>query len=352
MQAPNLLPEELRKKEEELEKRKIKPETEEIKLNVPDKLNIPKKEIENNRNAIGFFDGIKSFFLKKPKQKLENTEIKSIEQRTKLKNEESFKEKASLLASAPLPLTFFRKKVRGLPKIPAQKIEHKLSEAPKIIKEKEENEEQISRGLEINLIPEEMRSFVRPTKQIKTLWKVLIGSVIILIIFCGGLIFYKSDIVNQIQNFQNQIKKLDNELANYSEFKEQEQILQTRIKSTQKLIDTHIYWTDILSFLEDTIIKDITYTALNCSLDSSQKNNDNKNELIAKINIEGVGKDFAAIKNQLLTFQKSENFVKTVEISELLSTKEQKKKKELKELKGIGFKIDIELQPGILQHTF
>ncbi|MFH1838216.1 MAG: hypothetical protein ABH808_01820 [Candidatus Kuenenbacteria bacterium] len=335
MKAPNLLPEELRKKEEELEKRKIKPETEEVKLSAPNKLNIPK---EKNGNSIGFLNRIKSFFSKKSNQKLKNEEVQNIV--LKLKNEENFREKASFLASAPLP------------EIPVQKIKHELSETPKKIKEKKEAEEQISKGLEINLIPEEMRSFVRPTKQIKTLGKILIASIIILIAFCGGLIFYKLDIVNQIQNFQNQIKKLDAELANYNEFKEQEQILQIRIKSTQKLIDNHIYWTDILSFLENTAIKDITYTALGCNLDLSQKNNNNKTELTAKINIEGVGKDFAAIKNQLLTFQKAENFVKKVEISELLSTKEQKKKKESKDLEGIGFKIDIELQPGILQHTF
>jgi Tfp pilus assembly protein PilN len=197
-----------------------------------------------------------------------------------------------------------------------------------------------------------MKSFVRPTKQIKALGKALAGSIIILIIFYGGFIFYKLNIINQIQDFQNQVKKIDNELANYSEFEEQEQILQTRIKLTQKLIDTHVYWTDILFFLENTTIKDITYITLSCNLDSSQKNIDNKNELIAKINIEGVGKDFATIKDQLLTFQKSENFIKTVEINELLSTKEQKKKKEFQKLEGIGFKIDIELQPGILQHTF
>ncbi|MEK7166817.1 MAG: hypothetical protein AAB732_00135 [Patescibacteria group bacterium] len=330
MQDPNLLPEELRKKEEELRKRKNKPEPEEIKLSAPDKLNIP---IENNRNTVGFFDQIKSFFSKKPKQ---NKNVRDII--LKLKKEKNFREKANILASAPLP------------EIPEQKIKHKLSEAQQITKE--ETIEKESKGLEINLIPEEMRSFVKPTKQIKTLWKVLIGSIIVLVLFYGSLMFYKSDIVNQIQNFQNQINKIDKELSDYSDFKEQEQILQTRIKLTQKLIDTHVYWTDILSFLESATIKDVTYITLSCSFDSSKKNNDKETELITKINIEGVGKDFTAIKNQLLTFQNSENFVKKVEVSELLSTKERKKKKEFKDLEGIGFKIDIELQSGVLQHTF
>jgi hypothetical protein len=116
MQAPNLLPEELRKKEEELEKIKNKPETEEIKLSAPDKLNIP---IENNKNTIGFFDRIKSFFSKKSEQKMKDIKIKSIDERIKLKNKENFREKASLLASAPLLKTSY------------QKIRHNFSEVPK-----------------------------------------------------------------------------------------------------------------------------------------------------------------------------------------------------------------------------
>ena len=199
------------------------------------------------------------------------------------------------------------------------------------------------------LIPEEMRSFVKPTKQIENFWKFFICSIIIVGIFYGGLHLYKLNINKQFQNVQNQMKKINDELVNYSEFKEKEQSTQMRIKVTQKLIDNHIYATNILSFLEDNTLKDIIYTNLDFNSTLSQNN---KTESITKINIEGVSKDFATIKNQLLIFQNVANFVKKVEISELLSTKEQKKKKEFKGLDGIGFKMDIELQPGILQKTF
>ncbi|PKL72461.1 hypothetical protein CVV26_01375 [Candidatus Kuenenbacteria bacterium HGW-Kuenenbacteria-1] len=328
MQDPNLLPDELRKKEEELEKRKVEIEPEKIKLSNP------KERLIMNKDKNRFLNKIKSFFYKKS-EKFKNEEIQDVV--SKLKREEKFREKASFLASAPLQ------------KMPDKKIEQKLTESAEQIK-REKEDDQTSKGIEINLIPEEMRSFVKPVKQMKDLGKIFIGSVVVVVIFCVGLFFYKINIDDQLQNIQIQIKKIDKELINYSEFKEKDQLVQMRIKLTQKLIDNHIYWMDVLNFLEENTIKDIVYTNLNCNFDLSQNND--KAGTIAKISIEGVGKDFISIKNQLLIFQKATNFVKKVEISELLSTKERKKKKESKDIEGIGFKIDIELQPGILQHAY
>ncbi|MEK9130277.1 MAG: hypothetical protein AAB526_02675 [Patescibacteria group bacterium] len=328
MRDPNLLPEELRDKEEKIKKEKI--EEEEIKLSSPNKL-------KNNKDKGGFLNMFNFF---SPRKSMQKVDVKNFQ--AELKKGGSFREKSSLLESAPLP------------RVPVKEMEFSIPEqnneknSIEISANQEKKTQQDSKGIEINLIPEEMRSFVKPTKQIKDLVKVLVGSVVVFAMVYAGLIFYKLNINEQFQNIQNQIKKIDNELVNYSDFKEKDRIVQMRIKLTQKLINNHIYSINVLNFLEENTIKDITYTNLDYS--SGWTKNDNGSELTAKIGLEGVGKDFESIKNQLLIFQNATDFVKKVEISELLSTTEQKKKKEAKKIEGIGFKIEIESQPGVLQY--
>lgn len=160
----------------------------------------------------------------------------------------------------------------------------------------------------VNLIPEEMVSQVNEKKILFTLLYALIISVVIL---AGGYIaiqFIQLQEAKKIQKLQQDIQQAENEfIAKSDDLKALIRYQQT-YDNINLLLDSHIYWDKLFTFLEQNVADDVYF--LNVTAD--------KNGLVS---MSLVAKSYEALANQYQIFKQAPEVI-TVSINNALLTQE------------------------------
>jgi len=208
----------------------------------------------------------------------------------------------------------------------------------KIEKEKEQEnkmttplKEKISEEtLEVSLIPEEV--IESPVAQKKILMIILWGIVSLLVI--GGLFIVlkieERELDKNILSMEQNIKALDQELNRLTEVYSRVNILKTKIKRSQDLLDRHIYWTNFFSKLEKYTLPEVSYAGLNANTEK-------------EISLKTTAIDYRTAARQLLVLQSARDFIKEVNVSGLKFTEKEGRSR-------VNFNLNLTLVENLFQY--
>lgn len=149
--------------------------------------------------------------------------------------------------------------------------------------------------LGITLMPAELvaPAEVKRTKQTIILVVVILILSVIFLSGIGILKLYEGKLAAEIKKVEADLATVDQQIKNLEEKKNQAQTLQKQIKSLDILLDQHIYWTNIFSFLEKNTIADVYFLNLVGQSDGS-------------ITMSAVAKSYKAMAKQIVAFREDE----------------------------------------------
>lgn len=186
---------------------------------------------------------------------------------------------------------------------PSQKIEpkHPSVDAPKGKLSKSPGEKTtVSQRLGITLIPEEESADKEKRKTSKKA-ALLISLVIILVLIGGGLYWilkwYEGQAELDLHKVETELSVVSEKNKVLDSEKIQAQSFQKKLKTADKLLENHIYWTNFFSFLEKNNVADVYFINLIGGSDG-------------QIVMSGVAKSYAAMSRQIVAFKTAENVSK------------------------------------------
>lgn len=137
-------------------------------------------------------------------------------------------------------------------------------------KEKQPKEELLS-PLEVNLMPEELVAIPREEAKNKVwlLVFIIFISIFLITLFYIGLTWYELRINNQIKNIDLKINKIEKEIAEREQGKEEILALQRKLKAIEGLFENHIFWTDFFALLEKYTIPEVYFSNFSSDIEGS-----------------------------------------------------------------------------------
>lgn len=353
----NLLPDDLRKKEENLDKKKES--TEKIRMSVPKKEEETKQPLKkakpsflsklfNRHEPVSGYTGVDSSVpgfekenseFKKPSQpkKVEELHLPEVKHTAKAhgftstaeeENQENKKKEGSEKKQSIFSwLCFWRSLSRGQR---TKKYKMHISEKkiqPK--KDKEKKRKEKNAELDINLIPAEMEESSGPksSKKLIISSSIVFTCVLLVAIIYLGITWYQIRMSQQIGGLSQQISVIDKEIAQSERLKDEALALQKRLELIRDLLGNHVYWTQFFSLLEKNTIDDVYYTSFSMA---------GREKLV----ISAATKDYHSVARQLVAFQQAADFVKEVRIDAASA--------EINEIEGtyvVSFNINLEFLP-------
>lgn len=245
----------------ESDKKKKGAPPEDLPMHVPEALPEEPKEEAPETEKHGFLDGMKGIFDKKDKEKpVEDIFEQKLEISPKPpkaekepKPEKAEPSKVEVPAppkpSAPAPVA----------PPPTPKFQQKKSEAPKDDK-KDEGE-----TLRVSLITtEEGTSLTELTirDRIRTFIIVLIVAVAMDGLIFGGILYYKSRVIQRIQGIEAGVQDLDKAIADAEAKVIPAQNFQRLSKLGHDLLEVHMHWTNVLKLLEERTSTEVQFRNL------------------------------------------------------------------------------------------
>ena len=144
-----------------------------------------------------------------------------------------------------------------------------------------------------------------------------------------GIAWHQLRVIRQVQLVQTEIKSLNNQIALYEKNKSEIQDLQNQLRLIKDLLENHVHWTKFFEFLEQYTIDDVYYTNFVAGQGGG-------------IVLSAVGKDYQSIARQLKAFQQAPGLLESVAVnSASLQLGEEEK------VVGVNFSIDLTLNPEI-----
>ncbi len=197
-------------------------------------------------------------------------------------------------------------------------------------------EKTVSR-LNINLVPEKIKSaFAFKNKTI------IFGAIIagcILLLFLGGLIF--NHFVNQRQAQASDLEDKINQLV--------EQINQQKkttgpinsfvslTNEAKKLIDQHVFWTNVLKLLQENTLKQVYYTQMKADFTNTAV------ELVAR------AENYEIMSQQIIFFQDLKDKIEKVEVGEIEIEKEKETVLGQPAVEFVSFNLTLTFKPEVFQ---
>jgi hypothetical protein len=191
-----------------------------------------------------------------------------------------------------------RERIAGteIPKIIDQKQQTKAKDKITQGPSAEDREKEESAVLGTNLIKGEVVSFFDWRKGLTILFYFLGLGVLVVGLTYGSLFIWENYKKEQSQIITASAYELkQNILLIQKDLKDVSQ-LQKKLGLVERLLDRHIYWTNIFNFLEDNTLAEVTYGNFNGSLDG-------------QFNLPAKAKNFYVIAEQLKSFRKNEDVV-------------------------------------------
>jgi hypothetical protein len=288
-----LLPLELRRPEE----KKKKEERPEVKLFVPETEEKPRKST---------FMG-KFFSSKQAQQPI------SPPPKPTVQAEESdlsvFKMQKDVPKAAPVsppPPTRFSPPLPPKPIIeqrPPQKIEMKRPQnfAPKTNMSKPSGEKiSTDKKTDITLIPAEEVAVKEKRGKSRQIILLVVVAVILALIGVGAYLalkWYENKTGLALQKVEADLEVMDKKNRELVSEKNQAQLFQKKLKTANKLLGSHIYWTNFFSFLEKNTVADVYFVNLIGGSDG-------------QVVLSGVAKSYKAMARQIVSFRADDRISK------------------------------------------
>jgi len=159
--------------------------------------------------------------------------------------------------------------------------------------------------VDINLIPREYRERKRGIKAVFSKATIIILAVVIFsLLFYGGLLFYKNNLVKNLKVITNEIYVLEQKRDPKTEKAMVE--LEKRIQLLKTLFENHIYWSKLLDKLQELTIPQVYFTGANLTL---------AQDTVTFVT-DGGTSSYTNLARQILTFQE-DALVNKVQISSI-----------------------------------
>lgn len=156
-------------------------------------------------------------------------------------------------------------------------------------------------GLDVNLVPTDILMTAKPKSLMTTFAWLNVGAVAFVLLGYVGLMLYGLRLQNSTTDLNNQIQKVNTQIATYGPLQKEAKTLKTKIDATKALLGEHIYWTKVLTKVQESAISSVTFQ----SISADTKGN---------FQITARAENFSAIADQTRVFQNAD-FVEKVNVS-------------------------------------
>lgn len=156
-------------------------------------------------------------------------------------------------------------------------------------------------GLDVNLVPTEVLLTAKPKNLLTTFSWLNVGAVAFLLLGYVGLMLYGLRLQNSTTSLNNQIQKVNAEIATYGPVQKEAKTLKAKIDATEALLGEHIYWTKVLKKIQESTIDQVTFEAISADTNGN-------------FQITARATNFSAIADQTRVFQNAD-FVEKVNVT-------------------------------------
>jgi len=186
--------------------------------------------------------------------------------------------------------------------------------------------------LDINLIPEELTKHpeLEIPKKLFSIGLIAGGAILLLIVGYLGISWYQLNTLDKIENLQKEIILLDQKIVSYEQGKRDALEFQRYLKLVRQLLDEHVYWTQFFDLLQQYTISEVYYTNFSMA---------GRSELA----IQAIGRDYESVAEQLVAFEQATDFVKNVRIDSASAIVDL----ESETYQGVNFTVNLEFLPEV-----
>src|SRR3989344_332897 len=197
--------------------------------------------------------------------------------------------------------------------------------------EKKHKDKENRQNLDVNLMPEDVAAKIDiafPKKFGGTITTLLVVGLFIAGSYVG-LLWYQNRLDQQIEAIEKDIHDLDAKITS-AEVRQTEIIdLQERLKLIRELLENHMYWTKFFEMLEQNTIQEVYYT--NFSMTGTDR-----------LILSAIGRDFSSAAKQMVVFQNAKEFISDVRIDAVSGELDQNDN-----IVQTNFNIVLTIAPGV-----
>ncbi|MBI2415294.1 MAG: hypothetical protein HYV33_01375 [Candidatus Kerfeldbacteria bacterium] len=218
----------------------------------------------------------------------------------------------------------------------AQNVEHVKGETTNPVR-------QASDVFNLNLLPTTAQRDHGPRAKATSLLKLaLITSTVIGLLYTG-MVGYESYYIIQTRSNVVEIERFDHTIAQYTTLQSTIQQTDQTITNLGQIIDEHIYWTNILTLLEQYTLPNVSYTSFSGSVTGD-------------INLQARTTDFKSVSQQVAAFRLAGTLVDDVTVTtatqETIADKvtEEADTNKTVDNQTVSFTISLKLNPNSLHY--
>ena len=164
-------------------------------------------------------------------------------------------------------------------------------------------------SLDVNLIPDDVLVKLEPKSKLQQL-ALAVGIIAVLVgLIYGYMMYQESKIEGDIQEVMIEIDSVELELNNLGDIREDALVLKRQIDSVSQLLNSHIYWSQFLAYLEKYTLSNVYYKNLAATK-------------AGVVTLTASAVDLATLADQYLLFQNASDFVENVTIESAVSAQE------------------------------
>ncbi|MFA6391838.1 MAG: hypothetical protein WCW66_03760 [Patescibacteria group bacterium] len=187
-------------------------------------------------------------------------------------------------------------------------------------------------ALDVNLIPEDVLGKLEPKAKLKQMG-IGVGIVVVLVGLVYGYMMYReSKIEGDIEELTIQIDGIDQEIKSLGNVRNDAETLRNQIDSISKILDDHIYWSQLLAYLEKYTLPNVYYKSLSATQSGV-------------VTLSASAIDLATLADQYIVFQNATDFVEKVTIDSAISAATEVD--DLNVQNSVDFNISLKVIPDI-----
>lgn len=186
-------------------------------------------------------------------------------------------------------------------------------------------------SLDVNLIPDDILGNFEPKKKLAQLGMVVGIIALVVGIAYGYMMYRESKIEGDINQLVIEIGSLDQQITALGDVRSEAETLSKQINSVKQIMESHIYWSQFLAYLEKYTLPNVYYKNLAATTEG-------------KITLSATAIDLATLSDQYLIFQNASDFVDEVMIESAVSSLNED---ESSNENAVDFNISLEIDPEV-----
>ncbi|OGY42858.1 MAG: hypothetical protein A2729_03010 [Candidatus Buchananbacteria bacterium RIFCSPHIGHO2_01_FULL_39_14] len=185
--------------------------------------------------------------------------------------------------------------------------------------------------VDINLMPAELAKHpeLELSRKLTQTGLIFGGAILLVIVIYLGITWYQLVIARKIQKLEAEITRLDTQIASRKIEQDAALDLAKRLEMVKQMLDNHVYWTKFFEMLERYTIDEVYYT--NFAMAGHDK-----------LIIAAVAKDYQSVAKQLVAFKQAKDFIQDVRIDAAQAQIDASGF-----YQGVSFNINLEFLPEV-----